>query len=58
MLNVKERLPDGAAFKFLFHFPEVIRVKWRPEDRQPGSWRDFEYRLHVRRLGGKTDEIA
>jgi len=32
MLNVKERLPDAATFKFLFHFPEVIRVKRQPDD--------------------------
>lgn len=28
MLNVKERLPSGPAFKFLFHFTQVIRVEW------------------------------
>ncbi|EJN04454.1 hypothetical protein PMI41_02094 [Phyllobacterium sp. YR531] len=28
MLNVKERLPSGPDFKFLFHFTQVIRVKW------------------------------
>lgn len=35
MLNVKEWLPDGAAFKFLFHFPEVIRVAYRLDDQLP-----------------------
>ncbi len=38
MLNVKERLPDGTAFKFLFHFPEVIRVKCQPDDPLPQVW--------------------
>jgi len=38
MLNVKERLPDRATFKFLFHFPEVIRGETVPDDGSPVSW--------------------
>jgi hypothetical protein len=38
MLNVKERLPDRATFKFLFHFPEVIRGEILPDDRSPAFW--------------------
>jgi hypothetical protein len=40
MLNVKERLPDRATFKFLFHFSEVIRGETAPDDRSPAFWQD------------------
>jgi hypothetical protein len=57
MLNVKERLPSGPDFKFLFHFTQVIRVEcgWMSSGKSSGY---SEYQLLVKRYGGSKDEVA
>jgi hypothetical protein len=52
MLNVKKRLPARAAFKFLFRFPEVIRVEFVPDDPPPVSQAAIRVPVFVNVLRG------
>ena len=57
MLNVKERLPTGPDFKFLFHFTQVIRVEWG----WMSAWKSFaalRVPALVKRYGGSKYEVA